>query len=389
MTQKYYDLGGTIRSCKAQATMARVKPHLTTMGITRLANITGLDTIGIPTFICMRPNSKHLSVSQGKGLTPELAAVSALMEAIEGYHAENPEPPHLFGSYDKLKALHSLVTPQIFNSGFFQSENLTQKAIAWIKAQNLLTQKECLLPHGLVCLDTSSLRQVHGIFEVSSNGLASGNCIEEAICHSLYEIIERDALCQFYALNDAQRERLEISPQSITKPDLAWLIKRYQDSGLSLKIWDLTTALQIPTFCCQIQDQNELRWLGSFTGSGTHLAKEIALSRALTEAAQSRLTLISGSRDDVFPEHYNSRLSFDRLQAQRAAAQTPQSKKSPKDFATCVQPQFSNSFAANIKQILAKLVAAGTEHVYLVDHTKPQFKIAVVQVFVVGMRCKK
>ena len=34
-------------------------------------------------------------------------------------------------------------------------------------------------------------------------------------------------------------------------------------------------------------------------GSGSHLSPEVAVSRALTEAAQSRLTFISGARDDL------------------------------------------------------------------------------------------
>src|SRR6185312_11999744 len=35
------------------------------------------------------------------------------------------------------------------------------------------------------------------------------------------------------------------------------------------------------------------------TGSGVHSSVGVALSRAVTEAAQSRLTAISGSRDDL------------------------------------------------------------------------------------------
>ena len=58
------------------------------MGITRLANITGLDRIGIPVAIAVRPNSRSVSVSQGKGYDLPQAMASALMEACEGFHAE-------------------------------------------------------------------------------------------------------------------------------------------------------------------------------------------------------------------------------------------------------------------------------------------------------------
>ena len=50
-------------------TVARVRPHLQRMGITRLADLTGLDRIGVPVFAAVRPNSRSVATSQGKGLT--------------------------------------------------------------------------------------------------------------------------------------------------------------------------------------------------------------------------------------------------------------------------------------------------------------------------------
>ena len=69
-------------------------------------------------------------------------------------------------------------------------------------------------------------------------------------------------------------------------------------------MWDMTSDVGIPVYCCSIKDTNPFGPIQSFGGSGCHLSKEIALSRALTEAAQSRLTFIAGSRDDLFPDLY-------------------------------------------------------------------------------------
>ena len=77
------DLGGTVRARDALETLAWVQPLLPRFGITRVANITGLDRIGIPVWISVRPHGRSLSVAQGKGLTPELAQASAVMESIE------------------------------------------------------------------------------------------------------------------------------------------------------------------------------------------------------------------------------------------------------------------------------------------------------------------
>jgi len=42
------DLGGTFRACDPAETFARLRPILPKVGITRVADVTGLDRIGIP-----------------------------------------------------------------------------------------------------------------------------------------------------------------------------------------------------------------------------------------------------------------------------------------------------------------------------------------------------
>jgi YcaO-like protein with predicted kinase domain len=60
--------------------------------------VTGLDRIGIPVALATRPNSRSVAVSQGKGLTLAAAKVSALMEAIELWHAEHIVRPMIFAA---------------------------------------------------------------------------------------------------------------------------------------------------------------------------------------------------------------------------------------------------------------------------------------------------
>ena len=93
MNNNYHNLGGTIRAKKAGETYRRILPIAEKIGVTRVANVTGLDYLGIPVAIAIRPDSQHLSVSQGKGSSILLAKVSALMESIELWHAENLPPP--------------------------------------------------------------------------------------------------------------------------------------------------------------------------------------------------------------------------------------------------------------------------------------------------------
>src|SRR5580693_1007357 len=105
--------GGAHRRCSPLETLARVTPHLTSMGITRIANVTGLDNIGIPVVMVCRPNSRGLSVSQGKGLDLDEARVSGVMEAAELFHAENIERPLVFETYARLRRQVCVAEPSV------------------------------------------------------------------------------------------------------------------------------------------------------------------------------------------------------------------------------------------------------------------------------------
>src|SRR4026207_1591489 len=74
-------------------TLRRLAPLLPRAGITRLADVTGLDWIGQPVYQAVRPNPRNLSGSPGKGLTRAQAKVSALRESLESLHAEQVEQP--------------------------------------------------------------------------------------------------------------------------------------------------------------------------------------------------------------------------------------------------------------------------------------------------------
>ncbi|MCL5261586.1 MAG: YcaO-like family protein [Gammaproteobacteria bacterium] len=384
----YYNLSGTIRSRKPQETIAWAKKYLSKLGITRVANVTGLDTIGIPTFLSIRPNAKHLSVSQGKGITPELAEASAIMEAIESYHIENTPAPNLIGSFVELAATQNVIDPNLFNHGFFADHNLSKKTISWIEAKNLVTSEKCFLPHGLTCLDSTKVRDSLGVFSASSNGLASGNCYEEAVTHALFEVIERDATAKWVTLNAQAREKTALDLDSINSESLCWLINCFKKADVQLEVWDVTSEIGVPSFYCVAEDQNELRSLGKFSGSGAHISKEIALSRALTEVAQSRLTLISGSRDDVFPDRYYMRVAQNLVVAKHQMQQKENANLSApkKNYAECIDLTCANSFTEQIEIIVAALVKNGCDQIYVVDHTKPEISVPVVQALVPKLR---
>src|SRR6185503_3875678 len=93
---------GTHRAAMPAATWRRFAPAAKRAGITRIAELTGLDTLGIPVFAAIRPMGRSLSTQQGKGLVPDAARVSALMESLETWTAEQLEAKVVRGSYRAL-----------------------------------------------------------------------------------------------------------------------------------------------------------------------------------------------------------------------------------------------------------------------------------------------
>src|SRR6266404_4236029 len=100
---------GTHRSQSLEATLERVLRLAPIMGITRVANVTGLDPVGIPVVMVCRPNSRSVAVSQGKGIDLPSARVSGLMEAAELYHAETITLPLRLAAYEELRYQHKVV----------------------------------------------------------------------------------------------------------------------------------------------------------------------------------------------------------------------------------------------------------------------------------------
>lgn len=370
---------GTHRVVAPAETLARVRPHAARMGITRLGNITGLDRIGIPVAIAVRPNSRSVSVSQGKGLSLAQAMASALMEACEGFHAEEIGPCRV-DAYRTLAASATVVDP----AGLCAAGRPFDPAapISWREGYDLLRREACWVPAEIVHTDYS-LPQPDGYFRAGSNGLASGNHLVEAINAALYEVVERDAVALWIAEPIQRRARRILDLASVDAPDCRALLARYDAAQMAVRVWNATTDIGIPAFLCEIRDLSagDPQRLRRFHGSGCHAERSIALARALTEAAQTRLTYIAGVRDDLSPAEYEEAPGAaiaDALLDALARASDPVSFGAVPSFA-------DGDLAADLRWALGRLAAAGVERVVAIDLTRPDFAIPVVRVVIPGL----
>jgi ribosomal protein S12 methylthiotransferase accessory factor len=373
-------LSGTHRTVSPVETLQRLQPLLPALGITRVANVTGLDRIGVPVVMVCRPNARSVAVSQGKGLTIEAAKASGLMEAAEGFHAERIHLPLRLGSLRDLDGVLRLA----------DLDDLPRRAgsrwhaglpILWIEATDLATKDRIWVPYEVVHANyTHPLPAGSGCFAASTNGLASGNHPLEAICHAICEVIERDAGRLSHLWSKRERDAARIDPETVTDPACRAVLDRLAHAGFSVAIWETTTDIGVAAFDCVIAD---MRAGGGHPGggSGCHPTAEIALLRALTEAVQVRNTYVTGSRDDLPAEEYIPSVQADRRRRVQLSMESPQAGRA---FRTDASRSF-DTFAEECRWLLGRLAAVGCRQVLAVDLTKPEFDLPVVRVVIPGL----
>ncbi|HET6857489.1 MAG TPA: YcaO-like family protein [Streptomyces sp.] len=286
------DLVGTVRARAPEQTWELIAGRLTDYGITRVADLTGLDRIGLPVWTAIRPASRTLSTSQGKGATHLLAKLSAVMEAIELWHVEQPLPVSARGPAAEVApdcpvAALPLTTP-------YPQQTLAQMVWDWTTGTGLISGKETLLPLDVIRRRAQRPAWSPDLLRATSTGLACGNTRDEALLHALCEVVERDVLYRDAAA--AGRRRTLICPASVDDPCGRQTIDRLNAAGMTLELALVEGPYRLPVCVAYLWSED---LPATFAGGGCHTDAAIALTRALHEATQSRLAAIAGTRDDL------------------------------------------------------------------------------------------
>jgi ribosomal protein S12 methylthiotransferase accessory factor len=329
-----------------------------------------------------RPNSRSLAVSQGKGIDLDAARASGLMESIELFHAERIHHPLKLATWNELRFSHNVVGPDTLprTTGSLFGPDVS---LLWIAGVDLFGSGQVWIPYELAHTNHRlPLPTGTGCFVMTSNGLASGNVLQEAVVHGLCEVIERDAMTLFLLRTTEEQDRLRVTLETITDPECRRVLERFENAGVAVGIWDVTSDVGIAAFRCVVVDAepNPFRPLGPIDGMGCHLVREIALLRALTEAAQARLTVIAGSRDDNGRERYSDSQSETRIRRTRQKLREPGARRFS-DVPTRENPDCDEDIAC----ILNRLRAVALEQAVVVDLTKPELGIPVARVVVPGL----
>jgi ribosomal protein S12 methylthiotransferase accessory factor len=287
-------------------------------GVERVADLTGLDIIGIPTAAAVVPDSHSLSVFQGKGAMLCSAKIGAVLEAAEAWHAERHTPPAC--CLAPMSTVESGYDPRLLPDRNREAP-ADSASLEWISAEPAVPMRRAggatLVPRALVDMSPGAVHDPFRPYLATSNGLGAGSDRDRAVLHGLLEVIERDATATLAELGVDDRVYLDLS--SVTEPLCAEILARLRALGVWVEVVLLPGRAGITIFVAYLWSPDMPAISG---GAAADCQPASALFRALSEAAQSRLTAISGARDDVPPRLYGIRANGSPTRAKRPALQT-------------------------------------------------------------------
>ena len=378
---KYFK--GTHRIIPPSKTLENNEVKAKTAGITRITEITHLDRINIPVFSAIRPTSEDgsISVYGGKGITSEHAKASALMEGFERYSAERQNDDVLTGTVEDISNSYNIISPELLNlPKDFDLKNLGNISVEWSKTHDLITDKEYYIPSNAVfhpyILKNKNCQR---LFKSNTNGLASGNSINEAILHGIFEVIERDAWSIFELTH---KNSSQINLNTIKSEIINDTLLKFSENEINIKLMDLTADIKIPTIAASADD-TLLKDAGLLTlGIGTHLDPEVAVLRALCEVAQSRATQIHGAREDTVRADFARTAGYERMKRiNRYYFDEDENKISLSD----IENKSTSSLTKDIDIVMDELKRNEIEHVLYYDLTRPELDVNVVRVIIPTM----
>ena len=386
---RVFHLSSSLRDEPLEVTHARARNLAAQLGITRVTEITRLDLVGVPVFASIRPGALpgSLCVNAGKGISVEEARVGAYMEAIEFAFAEfgrsalnvrTVPASEVFEGPDRVASILDFCP-------VMGTEIDLEAAVSCVEAVDVQTNEKFLVPCELVYLPFPELLQTERYFSSNSNGLCSGNSILEATVHGLAEVIERD--CASFMFVD---DRSELVVSDTLPSHLRNVVESVHAAGLELYLRFQANVFGIPFFRAIVAEPESTNPIYISEGFGCNLSKDIAATRAVCEALQSRLSFIHGGRDDLIRRYelfaemsdgertnYAARLQRDvsRRDAISDFEKIPDRSESVTDLASALD------------LMLGMLERNGIRRVLRVVFTSPDHPLQVLRVLAPGLEC--
>jgi len=383
MSEEITYFTGTHRVIAPSKTIEINENKLKVAGITRIADITDLDRIGIPIYTAIRPTAEDgaVSIYGGKGITKDHAKASAMMEGFERYSAERQDIDEtIIASLSEIEEFGEYIDPKSLNlPKEFEKKDISDLSLEWSKSIDLISNREYYIPTNAIYHPYISKDDSQSLFKSNTNGLASGNILEEAILHGIFEVIERDAW-SIFELTHKNYAQIDIS--SIENEIIIDIIEKFESEGIKIKLMDFTADIKIPTIAASADD-TITKDAGLLTlGMGTHLDPEVAILRALTEVAQSRATQINGAREDTVRADFAREAGYERMKRINKfyfRDEEEQIKLSD------IENKSTSSITRDIEIVKDELVSNDIQKILYSNLTRPELDVSVVRVVIPEM----
>ena len=380
MSEEITYFKGTHRVIAPKKTIEINEDKLKTAGITRIADITDLDRIGLPIYTAIRPTAEEggVSIYGGKGITKDNAKASAMMEGFERYSAERQGSDESIIS--NMDDIGKHINPKSLNlPKELERVDINNWDLEWSIAHDIISDADYYVPTNAVYHPYNPKDNATRLFKSNTNGLASGNILEEAILHGMFEVIERDAWSIFELTH---KNYSQIDLNSIESDIINDIIDKFESEGIKIKLMDFTADIKVPTIAASADD-TVTKDAGLLTlGIGTHLDPEVAILRALTEVAQSRATQINGAREDTVRADFAREAGYERMKRiNKYYFQQEEEQISLSD----IENRSTDSITKDIEIVKNELIANDIEKILYVDLTRPELDVSVVRVIIPEM----
>ena len=366
----------THRSKPPSDTLRFVEGMRELLGMRDFREATDLDRIGIPVFTCwrLRPDDSR-TFHTGKGVSAIQAQVSLTLESIERFSSEFREQwadRLIVGSYNALRATRNTLDPTTLILSQF-SDYTPDSDLHWVAGYDIARCEEILVPAKEVY---HPFHRDEGLLYGShTNGLASGNTIEEAVFHALTEIVERDAWSiAKYNRDYGEPVAIEVTPENRFLIDI---VRKFEEAGLEIIARDITSDVGIPVVAAFSKDLRHGDTL-PIEGFGAHTDPKVAMGRALMEMATTRALFLVKNGPDGLRDTSPLYLTHDE------AIDDPRFAVRSVKGLSDMEIGYSSDITEDLKACVGRLRERGLDRVIAVDLTRPETGIPTVRVIVPG-----
>lgn len=351
----------SLRCRTAAQTIAHAQRLMLRLGVTQVFDATPLDHLGLPVFMSVRPGGSTIRVHSGKGMLPDDAHAGAWMEAVE-YAACESGSKVCATERRTLSQLRQQWPPGLTPVDFAPRLGASvgrRTRLASVECEILGTRRSTFLPAELVLMPAPKQR-AQGLFASSSNGLASGNTLSEATLHAILEVLERDTV----ALHTARDESQFVLKNSLPAP-FSGLRLRWARRGVRLIVRHLPNAAGLPCFEAALHEPDVDPSMLLARGWGMHFDRQMALSRAICEAAQSRLAVILSQHPELSGSNEMAKRLAPGADPEKTAQLLTRLKRAAGEVRFEALPDLPcPSISDALRQLLSRLAGAGLGPVF-------------------------